>query len=112
VPLSLGLISGRVLSQEAAIKPDQIIGLRRRLDLTQAQLAQMLGVHAMTVSKWERGDAVPTPYNVQQLRLLDKGSANLNHDEFGEFLGLLAMGLAVAALAFLVMRAVADRHDA
>ena len=98
--------------QEAAIKPDQIIGLRRRLDLTQAQLAQMLGVHAMTVSKWERGDAVPTPYNVQQLRLLDKGSANLNHDELGEFLGLLAMGLAVAALAFLVMRAVADRPSA
>jgi molybdopterin-binding protein len=29
--------------------------LRRRLGLTQTQLARITGVHAMTVSRWERG---------------------------------------------------------
>jgi molybdopterin-binding protein len=31
-----------------------IQGLRERLGLTQGQLAELVGVHAMTVSKWER----------------------------------------------------------
>jgi molybdate transport system regulatory protein len=34
--------------------------LRARLGLSQAQLARLLGAHAMTVSKWERGVARPS----------------------------------------------------
>ena len=35
---------------------------RARLGLTQAQLAAELGVHAMTVSKWETGQrSIPEP---------------------------------------------------
>lgn len=41
--------------------------LRQRLGLSQAAFARLLGVHAMTVSKWERGVAKP---NVHQRRLL------------------------------------------
>jgi molybdopterin-binding protein len=33
--------------------------LRERLSLTQAELAALLGTHAMTVSKWERGKLEP-----------------------------------------------------
>lgn len=36
--------------------------LRQRLALSQAQLAELLGVHVMTVSKWERGLARPNPH--------------------------------------------------
>jgi transcriptional regulator with XRE-family HTH domain len=32
------------------------------LDVSQRQLALLLGVHELTVSKWERGKAAPTTY--------------------------------------------------
>jgi molybdopterin-binding protein len=41
--------------------------LRARLDLSQKDLGELLGVHVMTVSKWERGVAEP---NEHQRRLL------------------------------------------
>ena len=41
---------------------DEMKAARARLDLTQAQLAAELGVHAMTVSKWETGQrGIPEP---------------------------------------------------
>jgi putative transcriptional regulator len=33
----------------------EVRAIRDRLGLTQEQLAQLLGVHPLTVSKWERG---------------------------------------------------------
>lgn len=44
-----------------------LVNLRERLGLTQAQLAGLVGVHAMTVSKWERGRLKPSAH---QRRLL------------------------------------------
>lgn len=35
--------------------PDEVIAWRKRNGYTQAMLAKALGVHLMTVSKWERG---------------------------------------------------------
>jgi len=43
--------------------------LRKRLGLSQVEFGQLLGVHFMTVSKWERGLAPPTPY---QLALMER----------------------------------------
>lgn len=40
--------------------PRQFVRLRERLGWSQADLAEALGVHPMTVSKWERG-AQPIP---------------------------------------------------
>jgi DNA-binding transcriptional regulator YiaG len=41
---------------------DEMKAARARLGLTQAQLATELGVHAMTVSKWETGQrSIPEP---------------------------------------------------
>jgi putative transcriptional regulator len=40
----------------------RVADLRAALGLKQADLALVLGVHSMTVSKWERGELVPTPY--------------------------------------------------
>lgn len=44
-----------------------IAPLRKRLGLTQGELAELVGVHAMTVSKWERGVLAP---NAHQTRML------------------------------------------
>jgi transcriptional regulator with XRE-family HTH domain len=41
---------------------DELKAARARLGLTQAQVAIELGVHAMTVSKWETGQrGIPEP---------------------------------------------------
>ena len=40
----------------------EIRKLREQLGLNQAEFAQLAGVHPITVSKWERGEAVPSAY--------------------------------------------------
>ena len=35
---------------------------RQKLGMTQAALAERLGVDVMTVSRWERGTRTPPPY--------------------------------------------------
>lgn len=44
--------------------------LRTRLALSQKQLAELLGVHLMTVSKWERGVLEPSDHQRKLLRAL------------------------------------------
>jgi putative transcriptional regulator len=39
-----------------------VAAVRKSLGLSQAEFGQLLGVHFITVSKWERGLAAPTPY--------------------------------------------------
>lgn len=52
--------------------------LRRRLGLSQAALAELLGVHAMTVSRWERGLLAPNAHQRRVLKALaDAGEAGL-----------------------------------
>jgi putative transcriptional regulator len=36
--------------------------LRKHLGLNQVEFAQLSGVHPITVSKWERGEATPSSY--------------------------------------------------
>jgi transcriptional regulator with XRE-family HTH domain len=90
------------------IAPDEIRLLREVLGITQQQLALMLGVHPMTVSRWERGSAAPTAYNVQQLRFLARGSAGMAPEHRDRFVTLIAMGFFVVALAFVIALAVDD----
>ncbi|MBM3987213.1 MAG: helix-turn-helix domain-containing protein [Planctomycetes bacterium] len=48
--------------------------LRERLTLSQAGLAALVGAHAMTVSKWERGVAKPAEPQVRTLRALARAA--------------------------------------
>jgi DNA-binding transcriptional regulator YiaG len=42
------------------LPPDQIAELRKRLDLSQAEMASLLGIASRyTVSQWERGTTIP-----------------------------------------------------
>ena len=40
----------------------EIKELRGQLDLNHVEFAQLVGVHPITVSKWERKETSPTPY--------------------------------------------------
>ncbi len=47
--------------------PTLIRELRQRLDLTQEQFAQRVGVTYSTVNHWENGKRVPLPFLVKRL---------------------------------------------
>ncbi len=51
---------------------DEVRTLRRRLGLTQTQLAEQVGVHGNTVARWERGEVRVTEPMARLLRLLAK----------------------------------------
>src|ERR1700741_2906980 len=50
--------------------------LRMRLNLSQKELGDLLGVHVMTVSKWERGIAKPNDHQSRILRALSDAGTN------------------------------------
>jgi putative transcriptional regulator len=50
--------------------PGRIKALRTALRLTQTALASKLGVTALTVSRWERGQVAPNPQATNRLRRL------------------------------------------
>ncbi len=60
------------------MSPHEILQVRTALHLTQGQLAQLVGVHPLTVSKWERGTSGPSPY---QAGLLQAFSQAARRDE-------------------------------
>jgi hypothetical protein len=51
----------------AAPSPAYIATLRHALGMTQAQLAQRLGVSKLTISRWERGALKPGPDSLKAL---------------------------------------------
>ena len=57
-------------STNKAIKT-QVAGIRNRYDLTQAELAGIVGVAAGTVSRWEAGKCDPDPLQAQLLDVLE-----------------------------------------
>jgi len=44
------------------MQSNELRDTRTKLGLNQVEFAQIAGVHPITVSKWERGTAAPTPY--------------------------------------------------
>ncbi|MDX2232152.1 MAG: helix-turn-helix transcriptional regulator [Leptolyngbyaceae cyanobacterium bins.349] len=49
---------------------DLVYALRRHMDMTQAELAQELGVRQQTVSEWEKGLYIPTRASSKHLMLV------------------------------------------
>jgi DNA-binding transcriptional regulator YiaG len=54
----------------ADVKPTEMKRIRQELALTQGELAEELGVHRVTVAKWEAGDrGIPEPVARLLLRI-------------------------------------------
>lgn len=60
---------------EQTMTPYEITAIRTSLRLTQSRFAAILGIHSMTLSKWERG--VLTPDSRQEALLV--ACANARH---------------------------------
>lgn len=58
------------------MNPMKIKALRESLGLSQSQFAQLMGVHPMTVSKWEREAASPTDYQAAFLSQFQAAAKN------------------------------------
>jgi molybdopterin-binding protein len=52
-----------------------VAAIRKRLRLTQAGLGRLVGAHAMTVSKWERGVLAPAAFQRSILAALEASAA-------------------------------------
>ncbi len=81
----------------------EIVAIRTALNMTQGQLAQLLGVHSLTVSKWERGVLRPTPHQEALLRAA-AGAAQRTPDVGAVVVGAL-VGAGVGVALFYLLRA-------
>jgi len=84
---------------------NEIIEIRKLLGLTQSDFARLFDAHVMTISKWERGIAFPSPYQVA-LMMQFKRKADANKEKVKNELSNLIVGAGiVAALIWLLTSA-------
>ena len=81
----------------------EIVEIRASLKMTQEQLAQLLGVHGLTVSKWERAISKPNP-NQEALLRAAAGAARQS-PEIGPAIVAALVGAGVGVALFYLLRA-------
>lgn len=83
--------------------PAEIQAVRGELKMTQAQLAQLLGVHVLTVSKWERGALRPTPHQAAMLASFQTAASK--EPDIGVVVAGLLVGAGVAVAVYKLLEA-------
>ena len=78
----------------------EIRSIRQLSGLNQAQFGQLMGVHAITVSKWESGITSPTAY--QEAFLSQYRVAAKDKKVRDDLKGVLIMAGVIAAVVFLL----------
>ena len=82
--------------------PTEIKSLRTVLGLSQTDFARLFDVHFMTVSKWERGAVVPSPYQVALMEQFRR-TAQAQQAEVQEKVNSLLVGAGVIAALFFLL---------
>jgi transcriptional regulator with XRE-family HTH domain len=82
--------------------PVEIVGIRKSLNLTQADFARLFDAHVMTISKWERGVAIPTPYQAALMGQFRQKAAAAEEQARTEVKNLLITAGVLAALMWLL----------
>lgn len=54
--------------------------IRKALGLKQSEFASLFDVHPMTISKWERGEAEPSPYQMALMKRFTLRFQNVRHE--------------------------------
>lgn len=73
------------------LAPDEIRAIRKRLDLTQREFEELIGVSSPTVSRWETGAMLPSKTTDTLIRLLGEfpeAVAFLQHGTTGGAVGV------------------------
>ena len=89
--------------------PAEIRSLRTALRMTQAQFAQLFGVHSLTVSKWERGLLAPSPHHAALMQSFSR--ATQRSPDVGTFVAGLLIGAGVGAALYQLLRAAFEEPD-
>jgi putative transcriptional regulator len=79
-----------------------ITALRKALGLSQSEFGQLLGVHAMTASKWERGVLTPSAYQQALMHKFQDTATSTKLADEEKVKNLLIGAGVVAALIFLL----------
>lgn len=82
---------------------DEIKGLRTELSLTQSQFAQLLGVHQLTVWKWEHDKLQPQPYQAGLMQSFQK-AAKASPD-MGNMIANALVGAGIGMALFILLKA-------
>lgn len=72
------------------------------MGLTQAHFADLLGVHALTVSKWERGKLTPSPRQRAMMKCF--GLALRNDRQIGDRATQILLESGAVEALFLIMK--------
>ncbi|MGH7435881.1 MAG: helix-turn-helix domain-containing protein [Polyangiaceae bacterium] len=88
----------------------EITTLREALGLTQAQFATLLGVHSLTISKWERGVLEPTPYQVGLMQSFVRSQQQ--EPNVGAAIGGVLLAAGVGAALYLLLKPGVEAADA
>lgn len=80
---------------------DTIANIRKKLGLNQAQFAQLFGIHQMTISRWERGELVPTDYHVE---LLKDFKIAADKKDTRDMISKLLIGAGIIAAVYFLLR--------
>ncbi|MDE2462670.1 MAG: helix-turn-helix domain-containing protein [Alphaproteobacteria bacterium] len=86
-----------------SMTPNEIRSLRTHLNLGQAEFAQMLGVHPMTVSRWEREKGALSPTAYQEVLMKEFKTAVSKDKAVGDVLKGVLIGAGIAAAIFLLL---------
>src|SRR5215469_13920295 len=68
---------------EYQTNPERIRHLRKSLDLTQQQLAELLGVSFVTLNRWENGQSKPSAMGLAKLQELE-GRSGAHPESLGD----------------------------
>jgi putative transcriptional regulator len=82
--------------------PNEIVAIRKSLNLTQADFARLFDAHVMTISKWERGAAFPSAYQVALMAQFRQKVSAAQEQAQTEVKNLLVAAGVIAALMWLL----------
>ena len=82
--------------------PNEIVAIRKSLGLTQTDFARLFDAHVMTISKWERGVAEPSPYQISLMEHFKQKAEQQATQAQTEVKNLLVGAGVIAALIWLL----------
>lgn len=81
---------------------EEIVAVRKSLGLTQTDFARLFDAHVMTISKWERGVAIPSAYQVSLMEHFKRKAELQAEQAQTEVKNLLVGAGVIAALIWLL----------